>query len=152
VQADQARSLALELMASHGLDGWTFGFDRAQRRLGACWLDRKGITLSRHFVELNGEELVRDVILHEIAHALTPGAGHGPRFKRKARELGCSGTACIAGSRVVAAPARFLLKCPNCGRSWSRYRRPARPLACSACLRDSPHEVRPLALHADPAI
>lgn len=136
--------LALELMARHGLSDWEFGFDRAKRRLGACWPHRKRITLSRHFVGLNDEQIVRDVILHEIAHALTPGDGHGSRFKRKARELGCNPAACISGSQFTAAPARFILECPHCGRTWPRYRRPSTRLACRTCLDSLSHRVSPL--------
>jgi predicted SprT family Zn-dependent metalloprotease len=135
VQLDEASSLARELMTIHGLGDWGFGFDHARRRLGACWLDRRRITLSREFVRLNGEGLVRDVILHEIAHALTPGDGHGRAFKRKARELGCSDRSCVDTALVVTSPPTYILECPHCGRTWPRYRRPASALACGACLR-----------------
>jgi predicted SprT family Zn-dependent metalloprotease len=151
VHLDEARTLALELMESHGLDAWEFGFDRARRRLGACWLDRRRITLSRDFVRLNEAPIVRDVILHEIAHALTPGDGHGPAFKRMARALGCSDTSCIATSRVVSSPPRFILECPHCGRSWPRYRRPTAALACGACLGTSGPKVKPLSVRRAPA-
>ncbi|MEX2540753.1 MAG: SprT-like domain-containing protein [Trueperaceae bacterium] len=146
MQLDETRALALRLMQEHGLADWTFGFDRAKRRLGACWLHRKRITLSRDFVALNDLTVVRDVVLHEIAHALTPGDGHGRVFKRKARELGCSGSSCISGSSVVSSPPRFILECPHCGRSWPRYRKPARKLACGACLRSSGTAVSPLSI------
>lgn len=144
MQLAEARTLGLKLMGEYGLSHWGFGFDGAKRRLGACWLGRKRITLSRHFVELNEPELVRDVILHEIAHALTPGDGHGAQFKRKAREIGCSASASIDSGSVITSPPRFVLECPHCGRSWSRYRRPARALACLACLRESESGVEPL--------
>ena len=148
VQLSDTRKLAREMLAQHGLVGWEFGFDHAKRRLGACWPQRKRITLSRHFVELNDESIVRDVILHEIAHALTPGDGHGAKFKRKATELGCSPAACIPGSAFNAAPPRFILECPHCGRTWPRYRKPSARLACRSCLallasRVSPLKVRP---------
>lgn len=133
MQPARAEALALELMSEYGLTSWTFGFDGARRRLGACWLDRKRITLSRHFVSLNAESTVRDVILHEIAHALTPGEGHGPKFKRKALELGCNPASCVPSEEVVSSPARVVLECPHCGRTWQRYRRPSRKLVCGPC-------------------
>lgn len=148
MQFAEVRSLATELMAAHGLADWEFGFDGAKRRLGACWLQRRRITLSRHFVRLNGPEIVRDVILHEIAHALTPGDGHGRLFKRKARELGCSGASCVPGSQVVAPPPRFILECPHCGRTFPRYRRPTTKLACGMCLRTAGRRVLPLELRS----
>src|SRR5690554_4010478 len=111
-------------MEEHGLTEWEFGFDRAKRRLGACWPYSHKITLSRYFVELNDAAAVRDVILHEIAHALTPGDGHGRKFKEVARRLGCTAGACVAASELNVAPGRYRLHCPHCGRSWNRYRRP----------------------------
>jgi predicted SprT family Zn-dependent metalloprotease len=144
VLLEDAKTMALQTMARHGLEGWAFDFDGARRRLGACWPQRRRITLSRHFVTLNSPDLVRDVILHEIAHALTPGAGHGPVFKRKARELGCNPNACVRSSELIPAPARFTLRCPHCGRSWPRYRRPKGRLACGSCLRDAGGQLLPL--------
>lgn len=148
MQPARAEALARELMANYGLTAWSFGFDSARRRLGACWLDRKRITLSRHFVNLNPEPIVRDVILHEIAHALTPGKGHGPAFKRKAVELGCNPASCMPSDEVVSSPPRVVLECPHCGRTWPRYRKPSRKLICGSCSqrqRAKPLRVRVLA-------
>lgn len=71
---DQARALAQELMAFHGLTGWSFAFDRAKRRAGAAHFDRKQITLSRALTEASDDDAVRDTILHEIAHVLVGGS------------------------------------------------------------------------------
>lgn len=144
MQLSEARALACELMSRYGLADWEFAFDSARRRLGACWPSRRRIGLSRHFVKLNEAEIVRDVILHEIAHALTPGDGHGRRFKQKARELGCNPASCISGSAFNAAPARYILECPHCGRTWPRYRRPSQSLACRPCMDTLRHPVEPL--------
>ncbi|HYO07513.1 MAG TPA: SprT-like domain-containing protein, partial [Tepidisphaeraceae bacterium] len=76
-----ARLLTRSLMNQHGLSDWRFDFDHARRRFGSCRPRQKLITLSRHLVFLNEEPEVRDTILHEIAHALTPGDGHGRRWK-----------------------------------------------------------------------
>ena len=51
------RALALQLMDELGREllgdpltarGWTFGFDRARKRLGVCRIHEKRITLSTH--------------------------------------------------------------------------------------------------------
>ena len=69
---------------SLNLVGWTFGTDRATRRLGCCRPDRKQITLSRHFLAHylpRHPEQVRRTLLHELAHALAwerrRSRGHG---------------------------------------------------------------------------
>lgn len=93
-----AEDLALDLMADYGLSAWNFGFDNAKRRCGRCNYVKRLITLSRHYVELNNEREVRDTILHEIAHALTPGAKHGPQWQATARKLGATPNRCADDS------------------------------------------------------
>jgi len=90
-----ARDLALTLMAEHGIsDTWTFAFDNATRRMGLCNYRKHTISVSRHFAEHASEAQVRDTILHEIAHALTPGAKHGPGWKVVALRIGATPKAC----------------------------------------------------------
>lgn len=119
-----AQTLALDLMTEHGLTGtgWTFDFDRAKRRAGACHWRTKRITLSRSFVELNGEPEVRDTILHEIAHAhVGAAAGHGPVWRKMARSIGCSATRTTT-AQITAEPHRYIAECPA-GHVAARYRR-----------------------------
>jgi predicted SprT family Zn-dependent metalloprotease len=44
--------------------------------MGLCLYEPKAIELSLHFIERNAEDVIRDTLLHEIAHALV-GPGHG---------------------------------------------------------------------------
>lgn len=43
------------------------------------------------FVRSQNERALRDTILHEIAHLMTPGAKHGDAWYEMARSIGCSG-------------------------------------------------------------
>ncbi|MCS7034636.1 MAG: SprT-like domain-containing protein [Phycisphaerae bacterium] len=118
-----ARKLARSLMDQHGLTDWQFAFDRARRRFGICSPTRKLIGLSAHLVHLNTEAEVRDTILHEIAHALTPGDNHGPRWREVCRKLGARPERCFRqeqGVRAVKAPLR--IGCPRCDLWIERYR------------------------------
>ena len=133
VDPDAARALARELMDRHGLDAWSFRFDRARRRLGCCRYDSRTITLSRHLVQLNPVEVVRDTILHEIAHALTPGAKHGPAWRARAVALGAAPRACVSADAVTLPPAPYVLVCNVCGARIARYRRPRRRYVCRRC-------------------
>jgi predicted SprT family Zn-dependent metalloprotease len=114
---DEARTLATGLMRHHGLTGWSFRFDRARRRFGCCRYGEKAITLSRSLVLLNSREQVSDTLLHEIAHALTPGDGHGARWKAKCREVGANPVRCY-DDVMVRSPARgaakYRLGCTRC--------------------------------------
>lgn len=100
---DDAKSLAEQLMEEHGLSdqGWNFEFDEQKRRFGACNYKNKLITLSWRLVIQNDEAHVLDTILHEIAHALTPGHHHDSVWVAKAKELGSNGQRCY-DSKVVA--------------------------------------------------
>src|SRR5687768_1737141 len=51
----RAKELACQLIRDHDLENWTFRFDHAVRRFGACSWRRKEITLSRKIVALSGE-------------------------------------------------------------------------------------------------
>jgi len=98
-----ARILADRLMAEHGLcaAGWKFRWDRATRRFGSCHHTRRTISLSLPLVRLNSESQVRDTMLHEIAHALTPGDGHGRRWKDKCRQIGARPVRCFTQVEVI---------------------------------------------------
>lgn len=130
---DAARALALRLLHDHGLVGWRFRYDHARRRLGCCHYGSRTISLSRPLVLLNGEAVVRDTLLHEIAHALTPGAGHGPAWRRQAAALGAAPRRCADAGEVRMPPAPYVLVCDGCGARLPRYRRPRRRLVCRPC-------------------
>jgi len=134
---NNARNMALILMAQHGLDtpsGWVFQWDNARRRFGSCHWDKKIITLSQRLTLLNPVEHVRATVLHEIAHALAPrNVGHGPAWRRIALALGDDGARCY-GAEVLTPARRFRGLCPNCAKTVERHSR-KRSLACGACCR-----------------
>jgi predicted SprT family Zn-dependent metalloprotease len=128
-----ARKLALELMARHGLIGWSFDLNRQKRTLGLCRYGTKTIELSIYLVDRNDPEVVRETILHEIAHALVgPGHGHDRVWKAKAIEIGARPERC--GQADMPA-GRWRADCPGCGQTFSRYRKPRqmRGWSCLAC-------------------
>lgn len=63
------------------------GRTKSRRNYVDCW--PVAIELNYNFVLNNHEVHVIETILHEIAHALTPGNGHNHVWKEQARELGC---------------------------------------------------------------
>jgi len=130
--ADAAR-LARDLMDDHGLHDWTFALDRARRRLGSCHVARRRITLSGPLVALNDVDVVRDTVLHEIAHALTPGDGHGARWRAACRRLGARPARCAEIGQVVLPPAPYALVCDDCGARYPRFRRGRGTFLCGRC-------------------
>lgn len=87
-----AKTLARKHMKEHGLFemGYKLKFDQAKRRFGQCSYRTKTISISQPLTLLNEKSHVNDTILHEIAHALTPGAHHGRQWKLKAAEIGAN--------------------------------------------------------------
>ena len=131
-----ARTLAWELITAHGLAGWRFEFDHARRRFGSCRYGQKLITLSRPLTLLNPDEQVRDTLLHEIAHALTPGDGHGLRWKHKCREIGARPQRCYSDSTVSSPPRRaapYSFGCSACGWWVERRRLATNRYVCARC-------------------
>lgn len=126
------RELARGLMDEHGLHRWTLQFDSAKRRAGLCRYDTRVISLSRHLTALYSADEVTETVLHEIAHALAgPKAGHGPAWRRVAREIGATGQRCVAAD-APTVPAPWVGHCPA-GHAHQRFRRPIRPMSCSRC-------------------
>ena len=120
----EAAVLANELMHKHGLvPAWTFRFDRAKVRFGYCLHSRQLITLSAAMVRVNPVEEVRDTILHEIAHALTPGHYHDHVWKLKASEVGARPDRCYSGDTTVAVASKYIGTCRDCGKQWHLHRR-----------------------------
>lgn len=138
--------LATTLMAEHDLrdgfelhkkfDGqkhnyWRFAFDNAVIRFGCTHYATKTITLSRKLVELNDEQNVRDVILHEIAHVLAgAGAGHGYKWRSTALSIGCDGRRKY-DVRVVNRPAGNYYAPCTCGNKHERVRMPRASYRCA---------------------
>ncbi len=113
-------TLAASLMNKHCLLDWTFSFDSAPSRSGCCYFDRKQITLSKKLVGKWTQGEIKDTLLHEIAHALAgPDAGHGPVWKAKAKEIGCS--ASVYHHHTFTDP-KYVVAC-SCGKTRrGRYR------------------------------
>ena len=132
---EHAESLAISLMIEHNIyqRGWKFKFDNAKRRFGVCKQRSKVISLSQHLVLLNEIEQVRDTILHEIAHALTPGHGHDYVWKQKAEEIGCKPFRCYSSKEVATPKSKYEAVCVGCNYVHKRHRKAKRSTSCGHC-------------------
>ncbi|MEL7975315.1 SprT-like domain-containing protein [Isoptericola sp. F-RaC21] len=129
---DDAARLARGLMAEHRLSGWTFRFDGARRRAGLCRYDRREISLSGPLTELYDEADVREVVLHEIAHALAGARhGHDAVWRATARSIGSTGRR-VVREDSPEVEGDWVGLCPA-GHRVTRFRRPQRPQACARC-------------------
>lgn len=128
-----AEKIARELMAKHLDDSWTLAFNSKLTALGQCNYTQKKILLSKPLTEVNNEQILREVVLHEIAHALTPSwAGHNSIWKEKCLEIG--GTGKKYGNREAYIIFTYVGTCPN-GHKIYRKGRPSRKKlgSCAKC-------------------
>lgn len=112
-----AEKIAKELMQKHGLiyNGWKFDWLKHSSIAGLCDYTNKKVVLSLELTALNTESEVKDTLIHEIAHALTPGDGHGKRWKAKCIELGCRPEQYYNDTQKVTAFSRYTAVCEVCG-------------------------------------
>jgi predicted SprT family Zn-dependent metalloprotease len=90
------------------------------------------------------EEEVHRTLLHELAHLVAQYrsgrrriAPHGDEWRQACRDLGIPGEGRthqlpFEGRRMKR---KYLLRCPVCGDSHARVRRPKRRIACLSCCR-----------------
>lgn len=94
---------AKALMLATGVGRLGFRFTRGTRTIAVCQGIKfvqtntfipHTIGLSKRWAQVLPMEEIREILIHEIAHALTPGQAqvHGVEFKRKVRELGGTAT------------------------------------------------------------
>lgn len=129
----KADGMARELLAEHGLHGWSFRFDRARVRAGACHYGTRTITLSPWITAAHDPSQVRETLLHEIAHALVgPRHAHDAVWRARARSIGATGQRCYVGGEEPVVPGRWQGRCVA-GHVVHRHRRPTRVLLCTRC-------------------
>lgn len=129
---DRVRVWADALIALHLDRSWSFGYDNAKKRAGLCNFTDKHITVSRYLAARYDDDEIHQILLHEVAHALAgPRAGHGPRWKVVAANIGYDGKRTHDGE-IADELAPWVGICPA-GHTHYRYRQPTRPLACGLC-------------------
>ena len=112
--------------------GWSFAFDNAKTRAGLCNYTDKRISVSKYLAARYDDDEIHQVLLHEVAHAIAgTRAGHGPKWKAVATELGYEGKRLHDGETATEF-APWVGTCPA-GHLHYRYRKPARALSCGKC-------------------
>lgn len=122
-----AATKACILMYKHGLNDWTFEFDRKKKGFGWCSKNTKTICLSANLVKLNDEAQVTDTILHEIAHALdwirNKQWGHGPTWKKICVEIGARPEQYFTEKTTVMDKPKYIMKNVVTGQIVAKYYR-----------------------------
>jgi predicted SprT family Zn-dependent metalloprotease len=136
---DQVIEQATELMSYHGLDEWKLVLDspRISKRAGQCRYRAQEIGITEPYALKASPADLEQTIIHEIAHALTPGAHHGKIWKAKMVELGADPKRCH--SCTWTAPETWIV-CTLCNkenpvtkRDLKKYRIEDRVITSHSC-------------------
>lgn len=95
--------------------GYRFEWMRGRKTLGQCFFGSKIIKLSSHYVKDNDEELVKDTILHELAHAFNyhiyEGRGHGLSWRFCCGQIGARPIRCKSESDgLIVGGHKYVLR------------------------------------------
>ena len=133
---EQITQLFKSEAAKHGFD-LPIKTDRSRRRIAGC--THLGpvpmyFTFSRILMPLMSEAELLDTIRHEIAHAQTPGEGHGRAWKMAAMAIGANPVTCTA-LEITAKQAnyKFIAGCACSPDKHGKMRMPTRSLRCGLC-------------------
>lgn len=119
----EIQELAIDLMSQWGLleKGWTFDFFKSSVSVGRCRYGDKKILFSTLFLATPEEE-IKDVLLHEIAHALAGyEAAHGPVWKKWAVKVGCKPE--VKTKKAVRSELKWVIYCTGCELKGQRSRK-----------------------------
>ena len=112
--------------------GWKFVWDnRATRRYGQCRYYKKEIGITKKLALINTIEESKDVVLHEIAHALAgSGHGHDAVWKRMCIKVGARPERCYTpeerGGTVKTIKGKYKLINKDTGEVYRYYHRKPR--------------------------
>jgi predicted SprT family Zn-dependent metalloprotease len=122
-------------LVSHHLpgQGWRIAWDNARGRNGQCRYGTKTLSFSRPVTQQRDEADFRNTVLHEIAHAMTPGAKHGPVWRRQFIALGGDGKRCSSDQIDQAAVAKYALECAVTREVLGYVNRKGKRLATAQC-------------------
>lgn len=105
--------VARQIMNEYGLQIWTIQIDSAKRRNGQCNYAKRQLSFSKFFIAGNPESMILNTLLHEIAHALTPGERHSAKWAAKCAKIGYPNpTRCTASDMPKG---KYQATCGKCG-------------------------------------
>ena len=97
------------------LYNWTVTSNNRKRAFGLCSHSKEVISLSSYLVPQMTDKAIKNTIIHEIAHALTPFHGHDNVWRDKCISLGGNGKRCCCTSHRIITVTRVFQIVPTAG-------------------------------------
>jgi predicted SprT family Zn-dependent metalloprotease len=138
-------------MARQGLiaAGWTYRLGRACREFGSCDEVKKRLNFSAPIASLNTEDDLREVVLHEVAHAKAGNdKGHGRGWKLMALAVGANPQR-TCGAHIKTPDNKYHATCAGCGHVHKMTRPPKNVMCCDPCVRRHVHPYMSLTRKVD---
>ena len=114
----EALIFAREKLKQYGLEEWRVKVSNRMARSSArCSYRKREIRLGAWIFQPGAGEKIRDTILHEIAHAMTPGAHHGRAWQVVAEMIGAKPNRTFIPEKhgMERPKGRYSATCPQCG-------------------------------------
>ena len=134
IKLHKVKEFANEQLKKWGLTGsydndWCMVWDtKAKRRYGQCRYHKQEIGITKQLANINSIEETKDVVLHEIAHALTGiGHGHDALWRRMCIKVGARPERCYSseatGGNVKQVKGKYKVINKDTGEVYSYYHR-----------------------------
>ena len=134
IKLHKIKEFANEQLKKWGLTGsydndWCMVWDtKAKRRYGQCRYHKQEIGITKQLANINSIEETKDVVLHEIAHALTgTGHGHDALWRRMCIKVGARPERCYSseatGGNVKQVKGKYKVINKDTGEVYSYYHR-----------------------------
>lgn len=117
-------SIAQDVFRESGLEGWVLEIlpTKGRSYLARCCQSTREIQIREWVINLNTEYVCTQILLHEVAHALS-GGGHTVLFKDVCKRLGCvliNRTIAPLAGKFIDKPSKYTLTCKDCGALFQR--------------------------------
>lgn len=127
-----AEIMAKQLISEY-VPNYRFAWSKHKRIRGMCEYTTKTIYLSRYLTPLRDKNSVRQTVMHEIAHAMNPGANHGKAWQLQMMRFGLPTARCSQDVTDVSSISNWVSKCAGCSKVTYMIRKPRVKRSCGKC-------------------
>lgn len=135
--------LNIKVEELENLKGYYIQLGRAKVMAGSCHFSPTKIVISSKCIHNFTDMGLRNTVLHEVIHAITPREKHGGRWLEIATAYNkCEDLVLFTGKisqyyhstyEERYARCNWVLECPDCGRVFFRIRRPSEAMVHKGC-------------------